>query len=812
MPAPARSARVLLASALTVLLMLVGAPGALAGPGDPASAGTTSPGIAATAPGGAGVQPSEPLTVGGVALDLVDPGPTALTPGSTLTMTLRLTNTTPSPIAPPRVELRTRTDRITSRAELADWESETGPDVRGPMIGAADLPEALGPGESREITVAVPADALGYSSQDYLWGARRISLTVFSGTEGLGSLRTFTVWRPAGSEDADAQLQQSILLPIGAADPGSVIADPAAFAASEADGRLAALRVLSDRPDVDWLLDPALLDPPALPVGPQTLTPGQTAEEQATAEEQEQAQQSPPAPGAEEAPVSDAGGAADQGSAPEASAAPAAPGLSAPLEYAPSAEAVALAEQLRASAAGRTVLGTPFARADVGTMRAAGTRPLLTAIEDRTAQAWEAGGLPAPLTAGVIPAAGATGAALTDAIEAGADVLVVPSASVIADPDTVTPSGVGTWAGPDGDVPVLAPDSALSAQISTMTQGEDAEARGQRILAETAVISSEQVTPSRQLLIMPTVQPTTDAAGISALLDRFGQAPWLESASVQQLLDVAGAEPGAPAATTSTEDGPSALYALGPIAPESVHPTAVDPQGRLQQRDAPATLARVTPEDLRRLQSSLEDIAILRSVMQDPQQLEGPRDLLLTSSSTALADQPQLISDRTDLAAAQLGQMHQAITVIPASGYNLVSDSAGVPITISNQLDTPITVQIRVRADRPIVDIGEPPVVEVPARGQTEVVVPIDALANGMVTLTAVLLSEDGQQVSAPVSVPLSVNPAWENWVTMALVAAMGVLVVIGVMRSRRNGPGHRAPAQIGPEPLPDDLSEDSDR
>src|SRR5690625_5538117 len=53
---------------------------------------------------------------------------------------------------------------------------------------------------------------------------------------------------------------------------------------------------------------------------------------------------------------------------------------------------------------------------------------------------------------------------------------------------------------------------------------------------------------------------------------------------------------------------------------------------------------------------------------------------------------------------------------------------------------------------------------------------------------------------SEPVEVPLTVNPAWENWTTMLVVIAMSLLVVVGVARARRTGAATRAPAMRGPE------------
>ena len=136
----------------------------------------------------------------------------------------------------------------------------------------------------------------------------------------------------------------------------------------------------------------------------------------------------------------------------------------------------------------------------------------------------------------------------------------------------------------------------------------------------------------------------------------------------------------------------------------------------------------------------------------------------------------------------------------PASGYNVISDEVSVPITIRNGLDTPITVRIEVTSDKPLVQVGEPTVVEVPARGQIDAAVDVEAIANGTVTLTTVVTTTDGQPLTAPVDVPLTVNPSWENWTTLLLVIAMGLLVVVGVARARRTGASTRAPGFTGPE------------
>src|SRR5699024_168085 len=69
-----------------------------------------------------------------------------------------------------------------------------------------------------------------------------------------------------------------------------------------------------------------------------------------------------------------------------------------------------------------------------------------------------------------------------------------------------------------------------------------------------------------------------------------------------------------------------------------------------------------------------------------------------------------------------------------------------------------------------------------------------------------VVTTEDGRPLTTPVDVPLTVNPSWENWTTLVLVIAMGLLVIIVVARARRTDAATRAPAVRGPE-APEELA-----
>ena len=363
---------------------------------------------------------------------------------------------------------------------------------------------------------------------------------------------------------------------------------------------------------------------------------------------------------------------------------------------------------------------------------------------------------------------------------------------------SVTPSSVALHPleGQERDLTLLAPDPVLSTEFSLLDGTADTEQITQRLLAETATIASEYATTPRHLLISAEPGATLDDTAATAVLDAFAQAPWIQSARTQALLDAAESD----SLTTTTQSEGEGMYSVGEVTDNQITPTAPDRLGVWQEQPEVAEAPRIPEEAIADLGGTWTRLGTLASVMADDASLQGPRLLAASAASTVWGGSEDAISERAAAASATCADLLGRIEVVPASGYNLISDAAGVPITVTNRLDSAITVTTAVSSDRPLVRFEEQPVVEVPARGQVEFTVPVEAVANGTVDLTVALSTAEGDPVTAPVSVPLTVNPAWENWTTMLVVILMGVLVVVGVLRARRTGSSARAPAVHGPE------------
>lgn len=756
-PRPGRAARAmaLLAAALTVL----GTVALGIAPGESIAATVAAPSAASVGQSAPARPPAQDDQ--GVRLDLVSLGSSALAPGDALTVEVSVTNGTGSAVAAPRLALSGPPSRVTDRAALNAWQQDTTPAAGAPVASSATGAADLAPGETRTMTVTAPADDLGYATAPELWGARRIALTLESGGTALSTLRTFVVWRPAG---APGSITESVLLPIAPEDPGLAALDPAAYDETTTTGRLAALGELAQRDDVDWLLDPVVLDPPV-----------HEAAQEPTAQDPEPEQDQP----AGDDPSADPAVPAEQGPA-------ASPG------------AAALAERLAGAVGDRTVLTLPYAQADMPSVQAAGASELRGILESRSETAAQQAGFAPSASIAVVPGPQADAAGIEEAQRSGAAAILTSSASLREDPAaTVTPSSAGEVATEAGTTPVLAADPVLSDELASLDGSTDAEQTSQRLLAETAVIASEPTTAPRHLLIAPPLDADLDAAATGSALDALGSAPWIRSGRTAELLEMATSG----TAVQDSQDTSGAPLSLGTVTGDAVVPSARGIDGVVAHQDAAVGSEPLDPSLVSGVQADALRLEAMRSTMEDPATADDTDLTVLSAVSARWLDDPDGHLQRTGAASRAVDAFDGRVTVVPASNYTLVASGASVPITLTNDLDTPVRAHLEVSADRPLVRIPSPSTeVVIPARGRVTASVPVEAVANGQVNLSVLMTGTDGTPITAPQTVSLTVNPSWENWTTMILVVLMGLLVVIGVLRARRHGSDRRAPAILGPE------------
>ena len=212
----------------------------------PASRGSTRPG--ATSPA-ARIQLDEQST-------------TVIRSGNSWTISGTVVNTSTESLERPTVDVAAGSRLLDTAAALDGWLGGRASYATAPM-GSEQLDTLPGGGRA-SFTVSVPADRL---SLDYGLGAVPLTVTLNSAGRPRADLRTTVVWQSQDSVPAPVQLSWIVPLTLPAdpdlLGPSGAARDAAWRAAigpgSRVDGLLTQLSGLP----VTWVVDPALVRPPA---------------------------------------------------------------------------------------------------------------------------------------------------------------------------------------------------------------------------------------------------------------------------------------------------------------------------------------------------------------------------------------------------------------------------------------------------------------------------------------------------------------------------------------------------------------------
>ena len=183
----------------------------------------------------------------------------------------------------------------------------------------------------------------------------------------------------------------------------------------------------------------------------------------------------------------------------------------------------------------------------------------------------------------------------------------------------------------------------------------------------------------------------------------------------------------------------------------------------------------------------------LASVADDPLAITAQRrlELLALLSNGWQPDSSGWMSAAQDFLTAS-GSLVSAVQVVSSSGFNLLADRASLPITVSNELDQPVTVYITVRPDTALLAVGESRVkLVIEPRSQGKGQIPVQAISNGTVRLTVSLTSTAGMPIGQPTRTKINVQAGWETPVVLLIAGLVVALFAFGLVRSvlRRRRP-----------------------
>ncbi|WP_341359692.1 DUF6049 family protein [Georgenia sp. M64] len=726
-------------------------------------------------------------------VEITDVAPAVLRPDEPLRVTGTIVNDTAEDVTAPVVRLRVQRSTPVSRSALERW-LEPGTLSSTVVVAREELPAELPAGATATFSLEVEPGALPLFASYTSWGPRGIEASVHdaSGTTSLeGADRSYLLWEP----DLDlTAMPVGLLVPVvPTAEELREARAQHTEAATAATPRLLEVLAAVDQPGVTLAVDGMLLAEPG--TGPQeddgatgddagTTAPGEgdatpggpvvpdpTADDatggpddaESTGATDDAADEPTDGPTGE--PTGEPTGNATGNATDEPADEPTDDPTDAP---APREEGGGLVEALalRSTTAGSEVTVLPWSDADVAALAHAGRPDLLTRALDRSQAAAEDAGLTPgtdlswPVSVDQVTAARATAN--------GAGALVVPDSAVPASTElTFTPSGrTDLDIAADATLPALVVDERLSAVLVGALPGAGADDEAldltaldarQLLLAETAVIARERPNDPRAVVMaLPRdVGAGTDLDLLADALDALADAPWVEPATAGDLTAL-------PAAPTSRQALPE----------ETVAASEVDP-GLLAAADAvaadAATFAAITPEP---------DVITTPVV-----------DALAPVVSTAWREDPAGRESLVAGVAAVVAGLDGQVVALPSSTLNLINSSAQIPVNVRNDLGVDVTVRVLLEPGDQRLQAPEPVPLVVPAGSQATAQVQVRAVGSGDVRAAITLLGPDGAEVGTAADLQVRVRADWENVGTAVVAGLLGVMLVVGLVRTVRRGP-----------------------
>ncbi|OJX95335.1 MAG: hypothetical protein BGO96_10840 [Micrococcales bacterium 73-15] len=450
-----------------------------------------------------------------------------------------------------------------------------------------------------------------------------------------------------------------------------------------------------------------------------------------------------------------------------------------------------------ATAAG-TVLALPWADADLAVLPLAGDagRSLLEQALGRTTAdfaaaplaattvlAWPAGPNVTPEALAAIDATGSgigSAGVLLEGAPREVDGLLDPATSARVDvlvpdrsdddeprgriPDTADGTVVPVVVGDDTLGDLLLGDLAGAGVSGALADGVAPRVLARQLtLGYTAVVAREQSEPVDLLAVVSRAEATRlDHDALTALtqhLAALGSAPWVTLTDVPALL----AQP-----ATATVDAAS-LVTSGVLSDDD--PVSHRREDVLAAADALAAEA-----------------ASLASAFPDGTGLDGLGPVLTLTGSTAWRLAGQDGSAVTEAVTGELASVANAVTVTVPSGVNLAANDGAIPVTVTNALAVPVTARIEVRPEQLLLRVDPIEDVQLEPGMSQSVRIPVEAIANGSTRVDVTVSSPGGAVLGSAAAFDVQVRAEWEGAFVGTAAAALGILLVVGLVRAVRRG------------------------
>jgi len=608
--------------------------------------------------------------------------PVALGPDGDLAVTARLRAGSQEAVpAGSSVELRLQRSQLSTRSDVAAWTAQDDAGAVGSRLAVLEVPEAIEPGGSLEVSLSVPAAEAGLPAANESWGPRGVSVVLRDGDSArLAVARTHVVWYPGRAFDAPTMVTVVVPVTGGAPDPGTGLLDPAALAAQTQDGgRLDAALLAASTPGAVLALDPAVL---------------------------------------EHGPPGDQGGAEPPAGSDEE-------------DTAASSQHERWVSRVRTVAAAQESLMLGYGDPDNAALAHAGETAIARLSEERARDAVQRL-LDAPVRTDIGWPVGSDADTVTVNLlaELGRSAVILDeSAQPLARIPSASSDGRSVITDASSPTPTLLADTALTSTLAAVGQdGPDGGVAAiQTLLADSAAITLQRPSRSRHVLVTAprswSVDPRLAGQAVAALL----QAPWNTPAGLQPLLDAAPVARPSPELTVRERASELAVPGLQQVGAslsraERLSAAFADPAGIVlpAQRSAVALASshwRGSPQQWR------QGVAAFEQRTQDRQNsvrvvpgstvTQVSRNVRLPVTVQNDSDQPVTVVLDVTPRSSRLVVTGTVTLVVPANDREI----GYVPVRGVGNGDTSVRIQLLTQAGAPL---GQPVQTEVLVRADWE--------------------------------------------------------------------------------------------
>ena len=332
-------------------------------------------------------------------------------------------------------------------------------------------------------------------------------------------------------------------------------------------------------------------------------------------------------------------------------------------------------------------------------------------------------------------------------------------------PPNETPSAHTTVAARDGNLDALLVDHEISKAVQDGADNPANDALDvQRVLAELLMIQAELPADQRTVVLAPDRRWAPPAAYADALLAGSGRVPWIQPVTLAQAV-------GTPVSDKVQRE------------PLRYHPA--------EQAGATGRLVGLPRDYLRTVHSLKARLDSFAAILRPgPEQARAFDDALLRTLSSSWRSDIGLGEQRLDTVSHELDQTMAKVRIASHEGslVTLTSHSGTVPVTVANDLDTPVRVVVGIKADQHLQVAGSGRVARtIPPHRQVPVDLRAEAKTSGVFPMTVALYTPAGHAYGAPVSLYVR-STAYGIVALVITVGATAILLVAVVIRLARRG------------------------